>query len=330
VLNDHPSVRPSVRERVSKAIHESGFRPNARAQNLAKKSSGCIGFLVANRPVLQPFNAWVLNGVTQFCEEQGYLVLCARFHYSPSSLLSPADLPRALRSEGAVDALIVAGTNHPNLVDYLNRMKMPYVLVGNSFFAAPAESSLERTDQVRFDHFSGGRLAAEHLIQLGHRDIWYLGDLSLPWYVERYEGYCHAMREASLEPRSQVEGLCDDRFLNGFHSAELILSGKQPVTAMLGSTNEVAYGIWEAIERQGLKVPADISLVGFDDERTTHKARPLTAVSVDAEEEGRQLAKMAIAKIHSPGVGLPEVVIQPHLVRFNTSRPVLVNATWSR
>lgn len=320
VLNAHPSVSATLRERVEKVIRETGFRPNVRARNLARKSSGCIGFLVSNRPVLQPFNAWVLNGVMRHCEERGYFVLCSSFQYSPASPLSPADLPRMLRIDSAVDALILAGTNYPNLVDCLDGMKIPYVLAGNSFLADAGRS---RTDQVRLDHAASARQATEYLIQLGHRDIWYIGDLSTPWYAERYDGYCQAMRDAGLEPLAQVEGLADDRFLNGFHSAEMILSQKQPVTAIIGGTNEVAYGAWEAVERRNLDVPNDISLVGFDDERTTHKSHPLTTIWVDAEEEGRQLAKMAVSKIHSPEVRLPEVIIPTHLVKFSTCRAIL-------
>jgi LacI family transcriptional regulator len=103
----------------------------------------------------------------------------------------------------------------------------------------------------------------------------------------------------------------------------MILSQNQPVTAIIGGTNEVAYGAWEAAERRKLEIPNDISLVGFDDERTTHKSHPLTTMWVDAEEEGRQLAKMAISKIHSPGVTLPEVIIPTHLVKFGTCRAIL-------
>ena len=324
VLNGHPSVGPDIRERVEEAIRESGFRPNIRARNLARGASGCIGFVVANRPVLQPFNAWLLNGVAQYCEERGYLVLFDRMQYSPTSPLVAQDLSRALRTDGAVDAVIVVGTNYPNLMECLDRLSICYVMVGNSFFV---ESAGVRTNQVRFDHFSGGRQAVEYLVQLGHRDIWYLGDLALPWYVERYEGYCLAMQQAGLEPRAQVEGLSDDRFLNGLHSAEIVLAQKQSVTAIIGSTNEVAYGAWEAIERHGLHVPNDISLIGFDDEFTTHKSRPLTNVSVDPEEEGRQLARMAIIKIQSPGTKLPAVVIPAHLVRHSTCRPILGSTT---
>jgi len=324
VLNDHPRVSATLKERVEKAIREAGFRPNSRARNLAHKSSGCIGFLVANRPVLQPFTAWVLNGVMQYCEEHGYFVLCSTFQYSSASPLASEDLPRLLRIGGAVDALVLAGTNHPNLVACLDGMKVPYVLTGNSFLT---DAGRKPTDMVRLDHTASGRQLAEYLIQLGHRDIWYIGDLTTSWYAERYVGYCQAMRDAGLPVLAQVEGLADDRFLNGFHSTEMILSQKQPVTAIIGSTNEVAYGAWEAIERHNLSVPNDISLVGFDDDRTTQKSRPLTRAWVDSEEEGRQLAKMAIAKIYSPAATLPEVVIRSQLVKAGTCRAILGKTT---
>lgn len=318
VLNGNTRVSRTLRARVDQAIRETGYRPDLRARNLARGTSGCIAFVVCNRTYLQPFNAWLLNGVVQYCGSHGYLVVYDQFTYPAEVPLLPQDLPHALRMAGATDGVILTGTNYANLAECLGQIGMSYVLVGNSYIA---DVPGERFDQVRFDHASGGRKATEYLIQLGHKDIWYIGDLSLPWYVERAEGYRRAMEEAGLQPKTLVEGLSDDRFLNGLHNAQMLLSRKHPVTAIIGATNEVAYGAWEALDDLGLTVPRDVSVIGFDDEHTTVKSRPLTAVTVNPEEEGQQLARMIIAKLLSPGIRVPEVVIQPRLTKNITCAP---------
>jgi LacI family transcriptional regulator len=278
---------------------------------------------LCNRTELQPFNALLLNGILEICESSGFSVSIAKIQYSPGIALAERDLPLLVQSRGA-DSLIVLGTNYPNLLAYLEGSGWHYVYAGNSFFA---DQPAEPINCVYFDHRRGGRQAASYLIELGHRDIWYIGDRSLPWYSERYQGYLDAMEQAGLTPRGQIGGFSDDRFLNGFHTAEMLLDQRQPVTAIIGGTNEVAYGVWEALDRKGLQVPKDMSLIAFDDHGRIQGGRPMTTIRVDPEEEGRELARMAIRKIETGAWRLPEVILSPTLVKTGTCNPILTPAT---
>ncbi|MGC2768816.1 MAG: substrate-binding domain-containing protein, partial [Candidatus Acidiferrum sp.] len=165
--------------------------------------------------------------------------------------------------------------------------------------------------------------ATRYLISLGHRDIWFIGDTSLPWYRNRHEGYCKAMKDAGLEPLSQTLGLSDDRFLNGVNSVQMILEQHRRMTAVLAGNDEVADGVWERLQKAHMNVPHDVSLIGFDDQHGMARLQSLTSVRVDAIEIGRQLAKMAVAKIKSKGRRLPEVLLSTNLVKRETCRPLL-------
>ena len=131
------------------------------------------------------------------------------------------------------------------------------------------------------------------------------------------------MKEAGLEPLSQTLGLSDDRFLNGMNSIQMILEQDRRITAVLCGNDEVAHGAWESLQKAGLNVPHDVSLVGFDDQHGMARLQTLTSVRVEAAEVGRQLAKMAIAKIKSKGRRLPEILLPTSLVKRETCRPLL-------
>jgi LacI family transcriptional regulator len=225
-----------------------------------------------------------------------------------------------LRAHGVADCLILAGTNYPNLLAGLDQMGIPYVLLGNNLVSPEPHAPF---DQVRFDDTRAACDAVRHLIELGHRDIWFIGDVSWPWYRNRYEGYLRAMREAGLQPRGQTAGLSDDRFTNGELSAEMIVAQRLPVTAILAGTDDAAFGAWEALDRLGVKVPDQVSIIGFDDQREPHRKLDLTTVRVEAEDIGRELARMAVAKVRAGKQAIPEVVLPSRLAKRNSCRLLL-------
>jgi LacI family transcriptional regulator len=321
VMNNRPDVNPDLRERVQRALDDLNYRPNARARSFARSSSPIVSFILSNRDFLHPFHSHVLQGVEEFCEEAGYFVIYTRFRYSPITPAGELRLPSVLQSHGIADCVILAGANYDNFTSNLEKRGIHYVLLVNNFVT---KRRREPFDQVRFDDYGGAIEATRYLIQLGHKHIWYIGDTSVPWYRRRHEGYVKAMTEGGLQPRAQTLGLSDDRFLNGLNSARVILEQKAPMTAILAGADDVAYGAWEALRLHRLEVPRDISLIGFDDQHAQSRVPSLTSVRVEAAEVGRQLAKMAIAKISLKGQRSSEVALPTKLMKRETCRPLLV------
>lgn len=324
VINGHPSVDPELKDRVQKAIEQLNYRPNARAQSLTRNSSPIISFMLGNRSFLHPsypLHSRILHGVEEYCDEVGYLVIYTKFQYSAETKPSKLQLPRVLQSHGLTECMILAGTNYPNLIDALKNIGVPYVLLGNNFVT---QGEREPFDQVRFDDFSGSYEATKYLIQLGHKDIWYIGDTSQMWWKVMYDGYVAAMAESGLEPLGQTVALSDNPYTNGYECTRLLLESSYAMTAIFG-LDDVVLGAWDYLTKRGVEVPRDISLVGFDDvlEAVRLKTPPLTTVHVQCEEVGRQLARMAIEKIKSPHARFPEVVVPTQLVRRGSCQPLM-------
>jgi DNA-binding LacI/PurR family transcriptional regulator len=320
VLNNRPDVDEKLRSRVLRAAKDLNYRPNARGRSLAKNSSALISFILSNRNFLHPFHSHVLQGVQEFCEKAGYFVMYTRFQYAADTKVTDLTLPLVLQSYGMTDCVVLAGTNYKNFSEALESRDIPYVLLANNFVA---EGPRKPVNQVRFDDAAGAAEATRYLIQLGHKQICYIGDISAPWYRARYQSYLHEMERARLQPIGQTIGLSDDRFTNGLKSVQEILDQKIRITAIFAGTDDVAFGAWEALRRRGLDVPRDISLIGFDDQQAQLMFPALTTVRVDTGEVGRQLAKMAIARLTTKGRPVPEVLVPTKLMKRETCRPLL-------
>src|SRR5580704_8896784 len=324
VLNNQPDVNPKLRAKVQRALKELNYRPNARAQIFARNSSPVVSFILGNRDFLHPFHSRVLQGVAEYCEESGFFVIYTRFRYSPTVGPDELQLPSVLQSHGIADCVILAGANYENFTKSLDKRAMPYVSLANNLISAEPGPPFDR---VRFDDVAGAAEATHYLIALGHKDIYFIGDTSLPWYRNRYEGYSAAMKEAGLKPSAQTLGLSDNTFFNGTKSIQMALEQKIPITAVLAGNDDIAHGVWEGLLKAGLDVPRDVSLIGFDDQHGMGRLQSLTSVRVDAPEVGRQLAKIAIEKIKAKAVHTPEVLLPTTLIKRETCRPLFQAVT---
>jgi len=323
VINQNPNIDPVLRQRVEKAIAELNYRPNCWARSLVNNSAPCISFVLSNRSFVHPVHSRILQGVEEYCEEAEYFVLFSRFRYRSETKPDDLTLPRVLRSHGIAECVILAGTNYDNLVEALEKQAVPYVLLANNF---STDGKRAPVDQLRWDDVGGARAAVEYLIELGHRDIWYIGDVSRPWQRAPLEGYRQVMAEHGLDAREQATALSDDDFVNGKASVDMIIERKLPMTAIFADA-DVAYGSWESLRQHGVRVPADVSMVVLGEQQEWSRVAPLTYVAVDLIDAGRRLARMAIEKLKTPKVRLPEVVVPMDLIKRGTCRPHLLSDT---
>jgi LacI family transcriptional regulator len=199
---EQPARRqPKLREKVLRALKELNYRPHVRAQSFARNSSPVVSFILSNRDFLHPFHSRVLQGVEEYCEESGFFVMYTRVRYSPAAAPNDMHLPNVLQSHSIADCVILAGASYENLTKRLNKRGLNYVLLANNFVSAEAGPPYDR---LRFDDFNGAAEATRYLLALGHEDIFFVGEAALPWYRNRYEGYCKAMKEAGLMPSANA------------------------------------------------------------------------------------------------------------------------------
>ncbi len=320
VLNEHRDVASDLRRRVQLAIDELGYRPNGRASRRKNERPGVISLVMCNGSGFNAVHAYLLLGIEEACAQANCYLMFARHQYEPHVRSTELLLPGITKSRDLADCLIITGTNYDNFLKALDNAGVCYVTLVNHVVGR--QTKRPGKNQVRYNDYEGFGEATRYLIQLGHKNIWYIGDTSKPWFQQRYEGYEKTMLENSLDPLAQRVGLADNQVENGRAAVSLILDQKRPISAILAGSDEIALGAKEGLVQHGLTVPRDVSVIGFQHQIETFSATPLTSVCVDTVEVGRQLAKAAIKRIESGGRDVPESTVATVLVKRGSCRPL--------
>lgn len=320
VLNDRPDTSPHTREKVMRIVTELSYRPNSRARQLVKKTAETICFILSNREVINPFHSRVLIGVERCARSLSRNVIFVRFDYPPDIPASRLVLPPVIWERGAVDGLVIAGTNYPNFVHAVRMLRIPFVVFGNNLIG---NLDTEGLHSVWFDNEGGTRQATEYLMGLGHRNIWCMVDTTKPWYGRCFEGYRKAMEERQLQPLKLEVKVDGSAFNAGFEGASRLLRLKWPCTAIVSGDDEIALGALSALNQNSVRVPEDVSVVGFDDiEELRFVHPPLTTVRVAKEKVGEELAKLLFERLERLDLPPTKRVIPTELVvRASCSRP---------
>jgi len=320
VLNSSSQVSRETRARVLKAIRRLGFRPNAQARRILRRRSETVCFLLSNRDFLHPFHARILQGVESYASGMKQHVLFAALHYSPRIAPEKIDLPHVLQEHGLIDGVIMAGTIYPNVLRRIESMHVPLVALSNNVVGMDGK---DQFDQVGFDDFNATLEATRYLTGEGHHDIAFAADTSLPWFQRRFEGYREAMREKKLKPVLVSARNVQNFVAFGQKVAPRILSRQPRPTAVVAGNDETAYGLWLSLRRHAVKVPDEISLVGFDDrEEAILMDPPLTTVRVHKEEIGQTCMKMLLERLHNPQMAFSKRILPTEFVIRGTVRHI--------
>ena len=242
-----------MRDRVMAVIEKSGFRPNANARRLVRGSSGHVCFLLSNRDLSDSFHSRILKGVEDYSRQQHHHVVYTGFDYGADTALPNADLPRILGEDGGTEGVVLAGTNYPVLVRYIESLSIPYVLFGNNLVRE--SDAYPKQNSVGFDEGKGAREATEFLLELGHREVAFVGDLSALWNRRRCQGYQAAMEAKNL--RSLLVDLRGepDAFELGCRAVPELIRRCSSATAVLAQDDETACGLVVTLRRLGIAVP---------------------------------------------------------------------------
>lgn len=290
VLQDSSRVSPETRRRVEAVLEATGYRHNAVASGLRRQRTSTVGHILrATDP--NPFYAGVALGLQQEAAKHGYQVLLANSQDAPSEAAAvEAFLARR------VDALIFTTAVSAENVETAARAGVPVVQVERPVSTAAAS--------VVVDNVSGSKAATQHLIDLGHERIAFIGARSLDSWIaptvedERLEGYLAMMNVSGLEPHVIVgehdePGSVRYRAHGRTYMRRLIEEGRTP-TAVFAASDTLAAGVLQALYELDLRVPQDMSVVGFDDTFAGHLCPPLTTVALPMEELGRRALIRAV------------------------------------
>jgi DNA-binding LacI/PurR family transcriptional regulator len=306
------NVDPGIRARVRRAADTLGIDLDQRRNEKAT----IIAFMLANRDLLHNFQARILFGSQTYCASQDRELLFMSFRYSPSTPSAELHLPKILSDRGIVRAMILGGTNSPNLLNALRDREIPFAVLGNNVIG---EWDSKEFDAVYSNDLQGAFELTSHFIAEGHRDIWFVGDVELPWYARCAEGYRKRMVEEGLQPRlSEIHS--DDRQL-GYLAMRSIISRREPVAAFFAGSDQIANGGYAALRELGLSIPDDISVAGFNDSEGALFDPPLTSVREFPEELGTHLAEFVLRRVHNPSREPQALTIPTKIVLRKSTKP---------
>jgi LacI family transcriptional regulator len=294
VLNHNYPVAKETRERVESAMRELGYVVNAHARALAGVSSRTVGIIVSD--VVDPFYAYIAQGVEREAARAGRLCLICATQGDPQRELAFIDL---LHEQRAAAVVLVGGAYQDRTYSAelarrateLDAAGARLVLCGR-----PSLGPRVPTAVIEYDNEGGAFAITDHLLSLGHRDILYLGGPpNLSTTVDRLAGHHRALTTRGIEPSPDLTatGAFSPRF--GYERLRTALAAGTAFTAVFAANDGVASGAIVALEEAGLRVPDDVSLVGYDDIPVAESMRPrLTTVHVPLHEMGRQAVRLTM------------------------------------
>ena len=286
VLNGTTPVHEDKREAVREAIDRLGFRPNAVARSLAKGRSLTIGVLT--QKIGAPFYDAIAQGVILGLGETGYSPIFVDGQWRTDLEVQAIQALVGRRVDGLV--LIGGGIPGAQLTELSG--DLPTVVVGRNL-------TDEQHDCIFTDNVEGGYLATQHLIEYGHRDIAIIrGIAEHADAVDRFDGYRRALAEENIElnPALVIDG--DFSAESGVAAIDALLAREQEFTAVFAANDTTAFGARLALHRAGLRVPEDVSLVGFDDQaEAAFMVPPLTTIRQPAREMGAEASRALLSLI---------------------------------
>jgi DNA-binding LacI/PurR family transcriptional regulator len=303
VYRDAPGASDATRARVLAAGNKLGYRPDHRARLLGRTRTRLLGVTF---DVRAPFHGDLVEALYSAAEAAGY-------DLALSAVAPSRDESRAVQSllDYRCEALILLGPQlSPSALSTLAESQ-PVIAVGRNVRAAGV-------DVVRTDDTAGSRLAVEHLLSLGHSRILHIDGAKSPGATERRTGYRKAMRHARLEPLIQPGGRTE---ADGADAAKTFLNDAPPVTAVTLFNDRLAMGFLDTIRQSHLEIPADLSVVGYDN--TTIAALSHINLTTIAQNTPA-LATQTLTTAHARLTGTPSTtpgVIPPTLVPRCTTAP---------
>jgi LacI family transcriptional regulator len=309
-LNDRSDVSPETRQKVQEIARAHGYSPDSFGKGLKTRSTENIGLLFSrDQHALSdnPFYSKVLEGVESELSINNYNTIF--------NIIQPSTrgLPKMVR-ERHVDGVILIGVFHEDLLEKLRAETLPVVMID-------PQNPVDAFGQIHIDNEYGAFLATRHLIDAGHREIGFVsGELSRLSFRQRLEGFRKALRAQGLAQ--------DDRLIrtggieNGYDHFRSILTEQNP-TAIFSANDINALRGYKAIHDLRLRIPEDVSVVGFDDiDLASIAAPPLTTVRVPKKEFGSIAARTLLSLVREDVPRKPVIVMPTQLVERASVRTI--------
>jgi LacI family transcriptional regulator len=313
-IHGNKRISEETKQKVMRAIKELKYHPSRPARGLVSQKTGNIGFILTENHFLrsEPFYTQIFLGAELEAHNHDYYVLLTTIPEPPPKKIK---LPRFV-TERNVDGIVVAGKIPENYLKHLEDEDIPIVFV---------DYSTEDHDcsAVLIDNFNGGKIAVEHLIGLGHKNIAFIGgDINHPSIKNRFNGYKAALEQHQLPVPAKnysLEELNTTRE-NGYLAAKRMLARNKSITAIFACNDAMAIGVMQYLQEKGISIPEQISLIGFDDvEAATMITPTLTTIAVPKFELGGEAIRLMDITLKSSTIISNKVVVGVELIKRNST-----------
>ncbi|MBN1607352.1 MAG: LacI family DNA-binding transcriptional regulator [Polyangiaceae bacterium] len=307
------AISEAVAKRVLRAAEQLHYHPNASAAGLARKRTHNVALVFYREPnmISNAFYSAVIQGAVDAAMQAEYNLF---FSYVNERYRGHADLPKVIRESNTEGVLFIREV-HPGMIADIQALGLPVVTIDQY-------PPVKAVDTLEIDNRTGGLLAARHLLELGHTNIAMFGAArQRPSIAERAAGFLGELK--SIRPRARWIDCRDYSFDAGYQKARELLGRKRRPTALFCANDELAASVLRAAYELDVRVPEELSVVGFDNIEMSRFVHPaLTTVRVSKSDLGaramRRLLELAEGK--SNGVRR-ELVPVELLVRGSTARP---------
>lgn len=304
VINNKDHVSPEKRERVLRAMAQLGYVANMQARSLAGGESRVVGLLVDY--LSSSYMDEIIRGIDEALDAENYdLMLYTTHRRKTKESAYVTKLTRRL----ADGLLLILPRNAGAYLDTLRQRRFPHVLVDYL-------SDKQNVPSVSTTNFRGAYDAMSFLLSLGHQRIGFItGTMEFGCARDRLDGYRTALKDHGLPVDPHL--ICEGDFMQpqGYQCARRLLSLPEPPTAIFSSNDTMAFGVMEAARECGLRLPEDLSIVGFDDiPQASHVHPALTTVRQPLEEMGRSAAHLLLKYIAHPNAEVERIELPTRLV----------------
>ncbi|MBQ4045032.1 MAG: LacI family DNA-binding transcriptional regulator [Lachnospiraceae bacterium] len=309
-LNGGGKISEETRKRILQICEQEGYRVNIHARNLSSHKTFILGVIVPN--IANPFYSDIVLHFSTHAQTYGYHILLCNSLFDPA--LEEEMLGYLIDQQ--VDGIVLVSPRNYS-IDYVRRFQksIPIILLGGSFY----ENDLRGINIVNLDNRSGGHLAADYLYRLGHRDIVYLGYRSgTITHKERLGGFMDELAQYNIQPYV-IENKDDHSSIEkGYELGKELFQSSRHFTAVSCSADMIALGVIKAASECGIRIPEDISLLGFDN--NTYSSLPgieLSTIDQRKELMAKASVDLLISLIESPVSGeyvrktfMPELIVR--------------------
>jgi LacI family transcriptional regulator len=317
VVNNHKRISTATKVKVNNAIKELNYHPSHSARGLVSNKTGNIGFILTEDHFLrsEPFYTRIFLGTEFEARQNEHYILLTTVR---SDFSKKDKLPRFVL-ERNVDGVIVAGKVSKGLIERLEKLNLPLAFVD---YFPPSE----KYPVALIDNISGGLIATQHLIDIGHKKIGFVaGDINHPSIRDRFQAYKMALERAGIKYNTSwyvIDEDYPDR-KNGYNAAKSLLRKNKDITAVFACNDAMAIGVMHFLKENNYKIPDDISLIGFDDvEADLSLDPPLTTIRVAKIEMGIEVMRLMSDILKNKSRTSKKVLVPVELIIRKSTAPL--------